>query len=321
MLEALGGRGFSGHILPVGPRDSVLVTAARQFCSELGLTMMPTLPTPFSASTLHDSVAMLLPASPPPSPAIDVGEALKAGWLELWYQHKIDVRTLAPRGAEAVLRLRHPAWGVVAPGGLIAEDDDRNFLKLSEFSIGHALEDWRHFLHRHGPLDLSINLPSAALMDPNGLRALCAQMPNHPAFGGLLIEIGDADTMADIEPLAEAARRIRFHNIAVAVDHLGADWPALMRLDGMPFTELKVDRQFVTGMADNPLKRAVCRGIVDFAAARGARSVAIGIKTRADFLAAHEIGFDLVQGCLFGKPMAAKKFARAALSRPVTMAP
>jgi EAL domain-containing protein (putative c-di-GMP-specific phosphodiesterase class I) len=104
------------------------------------------------------------------------------------------------------------------------------------------------------------------------------------------------------------------HNIAIVVDNVGADWPPLMGLRNFPFVELKVDHQFVTGSADDRLKQAVCRQIVELAQDHGARAVAQGVETRADFLAAHSLGFDLMQGYLFSKPMGVKKFAR---SRPV----
>jgi EAL domain-containing protein (putative c-di-GMP-specific phosphodiesterase class I) len=67
------------------------------------------------------------------------------------------------------------------------------------------------------------------------------------------------------------------------------------------------------------LKQPVCRRIVELAQSYGARSLASGVETRADFLTANEIGFDLVQGYLFGKPMGIKKFARAATARPLPM--
>jgi EAL domain-containing protein (putative c-di-GMP-specific phosphodiesterase class I) len=67
------------------------------------------------------------------------------------------------------------------------------------------------------------------------------------------------------------------------------------------------------------LKRAVCRQVLDLADGYGARTVADGVETRADFIAASEMGFDLVQGFLFAEPMAARSFARAILGRPVTI--
>lgn len=319
ILRNLADNRFNGSVLPVGPRDSVLAAAVRQAGKELGIAILPTLSTPFGTGSLRESVAMLLPATPAPSPVVDVAEALKAGWLELWYQQKIDARNLGPRGAEALVRLRHPAWGVVPPAGFIPDQTDPSFNGLSEFVIGRALDDWRAFVELHGPVDISINLPVAYLKNPQAVRDLCGQMPSHPAFGGLLVELASADVLQNLELVADVARRCRFHNIAVSIDDLGAEWPALMALDGFPFVELKVDRQFVTGAADDRLKQAVCRGIIDFATAKGARTIAVGVETRADFTAAHQAGFDLVQGFLFGKPMPPRKFARAALTRPVAL--
>ena len=142
-------------------------------------------------------------------------------------------------------------------------------------------------------------------------------MPTHPAFGGLLIEINSTEVIHNLDLLIDVTKEVRLHNIAVSIDDLGADWPALMGLDSFPFVELKVDRQFVTGCANDRLKRTVCRRIIELAKGYGARVVAEGVETRADFVAANEMGFDLVQGYLFGKPMALKKFARSALAQPV----
>jgi EAL domain-containing protein (putative c-di-GMP-specific phosphodiesterase class I) len=100
------------------------------------------------------------------------------------------------------------------------------------------------------------------------------------------------------------------HNIGIAVDGLGADWPALMHLRSFPFVELKVDRQFIAGCADNRLKQTVCRHIVELARSYGTPTLAAGVETRADFLMASEIGFELVQGYLFGKPIPCEATSR-----------
>jgi EAL domain-containing protein (putative c-di-GMP-specific phosphodiesterase class I) len=144
-------------------------------------------------------------------------------------------------------------------------------------------------------------------------------MPAHPAFGGLILEINSAEAIGHLDLVVDVARQIRLHNIAIALDGLGTEWPALMDLSTFPFVELKVDRQFIAGCADDRLKQTVCRRIVELAQSYGARALASGIETRADFLTASEIGFDLVQGYLFGKPMGLKKFARAATARPLPL--
>jgi EAL domain-containing protein (putative c-di-GMP-specific phosphodiesterase class I) len=112
----------------------------------------------------------------------------------------------------------------------------------------------------------------------------------------------------------DVAREVRLRNVAISVDNVGVEWPALMELRSFPFVELKVDHQFVTGCTDDRLKQTVCRRIIEFAHERGTRVLAQGVETRADFLAAHALGFDHVQGFLFGKPAAIRKFARSRLS-------
>jgi EAL domain-containing protein (putative c-di-GMP-specific phosphodiesterase class I)/CheY-like chemotaxis protein len=317
ILETLLHQKFVGKVLAIGARESIIVKAVWQVGGEYGLAMLPPLTTPFAAGTLRERVAMLLPEEPRPSPAVDVSEALHAGWLELWYQQKVDARTLARCGAEALVRVRHPAWGVVPPAYFVPEDDDPNFLRLSEFVIERAVEDWRYLVEQQSSTDISINLPVSFLKHRHAVRGLCQRIPAHPAFGGLLIEIDSAEVIRNLDLLIDVAKEARFHSIAVSIDNLGADWPALMGLEKFPFVELKVDRQFVTGCANDRLKQTVCRHIIEFGRGYGARIVAEGVETRADFVAANELGFDLVQGYLFGKPLGLKKFAQSARTQPV----
>ena len=318
-LKVLADRKFDGKVLLIGPRDSILVAAVRQLGEEFGIPMLPPLATPFSAEGLRASLVTLLPSEAPPSPAVDVSEALKAGWLELWYQQKIDIRTLAPRGAEALVRMRHPAWGVVPPASFVPDSKDPHFIQLSEFVVSRAVDDWHYFVGQHGPVDISINLPLSYLKDPAAVSELCQRIPDHPAFGGLIVEIKSTEIIQNLDFAIDLAKRVRFHNIALSIDDLGVDWPALMDLPVFPFVEIKVDREFITDSADNRLKRNVCSRIVDLASSYGARIVAKGVESRADFLAATEMGFDLAQGYLFGKPAGVKKFARSALARPVSI--
>ena len=314
ILETLVRKDYGGKVLVIGQPDSIIVTAVRQIGDEYGIAMLPALPTPFSAGTLRDSLASLLPVESAPSPAVDVPEALKAGWLELWYQQKIHLRTLAPHGAEALIRMRHPAWGVVPPAYFIPDESDPHFHALSVFVIERAIEDWRSLLEQTGPVNLSINLPISFLANADAVRELCRRMPDHPAFAGLLIEIDSTEVVDNLDLAIDVARRVRLHNIGISIDNVGANWPSLMGLPNFPFVELKVDHQFITGCADQRLKQTVCRRIVELAHDHRTRVVAQGVETRADFLAAHEMDFDLVQGYLFGKPMGVKKFARSRVS-------
>ena len=100
-------------------------------------------------------------------------------------------------------------------------------------------------------------------------------MPDHPAFGGLLLEIDSTEVIDNLDLVINVARRVRLHNIAISIDNVGAEWPALMGLQYFPFVELKVDHQFVSD-ARYRLKRA---SVVARRRARpGARVVAQGVE-------------------------------------------
>jgi EAL domain-containing protein (putative c-di-GMP-specific phosphodiesterase class I) len=143
-------------------------------------------------------------------------------------------------------------------------------------------------------------------------------MPNDPAFEGLIIEINAVEIIRSLPLAKSVATQLRFHNIGISIDDLGMEWPSLTGMSDFPFIELKVDRKFVTGCADDPSMKTVCRRILDLADGYGVRTVAEGVETTADFLAVRGMDFDLVQGFLFAKPMSANKFARTRLSHPIT---
>jgi EAL domain-containing protein (putative c-di-GMP-specific phosphodiesterase class I) len=317
MLKALAARAFDGNVLLFGPRDSPALAAVQELGEQLGIAMLPTLPTPFRTQGLYNSVATLLPTEAPPNPVADVAEALRFDWLELWYQPKIDTNALVMRGAEALIHMRHPTWGIVAPADFIPDQNDPDFRALSEFVIRRAVKDWRYFVDQYDHVELAINLPATFLEDSKSIENLGDQLPDHPAFKGLIVEINGADVIANLELLKEAAKRLRLRNIAISIDDLGMEWSSLVGLHDFPFVEIKVDRTFVVGCTDDRLKQTACRWIVDLADGYGARTVAKGVDTRADFLTVRDMGFDLMQGFLFAKPMPAQKFARTLLRYPV----
>lgn len=320
ILETLSAHQYKGKVLIFGQAASPMVTAIVGLGKELGLAMLPLLPTPFSDRDLRARVGALIPDDAPPDPPVHVGEALHAEWLELWYQPKYDARALSIAGAEALVRMRHPTWGIVPPACFIPEADDPHFGALCDFVLKQAARDWHYFFGEYGPVTLSVNLPLSYFRASGAIDELCRHLPAHPAFDSLIVEIESSELLRDLPLALQAAKALRFRNIAVAVDNLGANWPSLLPLHEFPFAEIKVDRAFVTGTADDRLKQSTCSRIIEFADANGARTVAQGIETRADFLTARALGFKQMQGFFFAKPTHRQKFARRALSRPLTLA-
>ena len=125
--------------------------------------MLPLLPTPFRTAELKERVAPLLPTEPPPPLPVDFVEALGSNWLELWYHPKIDPRAHRPLGVEALIRLRHPSWGIVPPAHFLPQQGDPHFRALSDFVVMKAMADWSYFA--------SYASANRALDQPAGRRA------------------------------------------------------------------------------------------------------------------------------------------------------
>src|SRR5262245_21248624 len=296
MVELLEAKDYDGKVLVLGPRVSPMVRAVQEFGEKLGLTMLPLLPTPFSRGDLRNYIAALAPIESPPNHSMTAAKTSPVNSLELWYQPKIDMGTLALSGAEALVPIRHPTLAA-----------------MTEFVIDRAINDWRYFTARHRHIEIAINLPIAFFRDPELIEYLWRRIRDHPAFEGLIVQVNAADVIRNLELVKEIARLFRHRTLAVSIGDLGAEWPSLSGLADFPFVELKVARQFVTGCAGDRRKQATCRRIIDLADAVGARTVADGVENRADFLAARELGFNLAQGALLARPMTAKNFARSVL--------
>jgi EAL domain-containing protein (putative c-di-GMP-specific phosphodiesterase class I) len=248
-----------------------------------------------------------------------MAEAPDPGWLELWYQPKIGSRTLDLQGAEALIRMRHPQLGVVPPASFIPRIEARLLPALSQFVIARALADWRYFLAERRPLDLSINLTISFFDDPKSFDYLCRQLRNDPAFEGIILEVDGSEIARDLAAARDFARQARLRKVAISVDRLGGEWTTLLQLRDFPFVEIKVEPELVAGCAHDRAKQTLCRHVVGAANQLGARTVAVGVENYADFFTARELGFDLVQGFLFAKPMEVETFMRAVMPDPANV--
>ncbi|MFZ1047806.1 MAG: hypothetical protein WAN52_19540 [Pseudolabrys sp.] len=114
-LKTLQAQVYGGTVMLFGGRSSEALICSHEFGEQSGLTMLPPLGTPFRARDLDANLERFLPIKPPPPLPIDVDESLCNGWLELWYQSKIDPQTLVPQGAEALVCVSHPTWGSSRP--------------------------------------------------------------------------------------------------------------------------------------------------------------------------------------------------------------
>lgn len=313
LLDRLAG--FSGKIMLFGGRNAPTLTRAHERGERLGLTMLAPLGTPFREGDLGQILGGFLPIAPAPDIGVDVDEALNNGWFELWYQPKIDARSLTLRGAEALVRVRHPTWGLIQPAYYIPADGDPYYNALSQFVIMHAMADWMRFAADGNRIDISVNLPSPVLEDPDFIAHVFGKLPQDAAEGGLSIATDCAGALANATAVRKAIAQLAFHRIGIALDAIGPEGATLVGRRDLPVVEMRVQRAFVSGCGKDRIRQAVCAHLVAAARENGARAVAGGVADNADFMTLRALDFDLVQGPLFAKPMPIDRFSRALLSK------
>jgi EAL domain-containing protein (putative c-di-GMP-specific phosphodiesterase class I)/ActR/RegA family two-component response regulator len=327
VMRQLAERKFGGKILLVSGRDEATLGDIQRIGERQGLAMLPSLHKPFRASDLKSRLsarATLVERSPLRGPinkiSLDVAEAIDAGWLELWYQPKIDLRSFLVCGAEALLRARHPALGTLTPAALVPPAGSPLHQPLAMFVIRRAMIDWR-FLADHGMLlKLSINLPVSVINAPDFMSTLREQLPTDPRFPGLVIEVTEDETISDPDWIFQVSTQLKLYDVRISIDDFGTAHSSLSRLLELPSVELKLDRSFVSNCASDRLKNALCQTVVDLAHRVGSQVCAEGVETAEDLEAIIQMGCDTAQGYIFAKPMPRETFAASMIARPMQFA-
>ena len=113
---------------------------------------------------------------------IDPAEALRNSWLRLWYQAKIDLKTMTVCGAEALLRARHPDLGMISPANFLPMSGSAIYQPLTKFVVMQAMADWANFAAQEQPLKLAINVPLATLQSPAFVDLIRSALPKRADF-------------------------------------------------------------------------------------------------------------------------------------------
>jgi len=296
-LSELADQHYRGWVVPCVQKNLRAPRPLEELAQRLGLRVLPPLELPSSREVLQRAINTILEICSRGA-AAKISDALKGRWLELWYQPKIHTGSLLMKGAEALLRIKHPTLGMLPPNFVNRRDP-----QISDFVVRQAIADWKYLYPRLGHIETAINLPIDFFRIQSAVDSLCQLLSDDRSFRGFLIEIDSTEISANLQLAGKVADELRPYKLAISVDDTGEEWPSLSGLRSFPFVEIKVDQTLIVGCSDDPSKRSVCRHIVQLADTYGARTVAEGVETWADFLTVRELGFDLVQGFLFAEPM------------------
>ena len=241
-------------------------------------------------------------------PRIEIGEALRNNWFEIWYQPKIDLKRKCLAGAEALARIRHPTLGVLLPGSFLPAATEESVIMLTEHALLTTLRAWSTFDAAGFNLHLAINVPVSVLLKLPIPALVRENRPKGDHWPGLILEVTEDQIVRDIALAHEIATQLRVSGITIAIDDFGAGYSSFSSLRELPFAELKLDNSFVKNCASDATNAAICQTAIDLAHRFGSAAVAEGIETAADLQALLMMGCDFGQGVLIAPPMPQERF-------------
>ncbi len=271
-------------------------------------------------SALHKLFRSNTPEPEPAGGKITLGDVLRRGWFELWYQPKIDLRSKRLVGAEALARARRPDGSLVSPGLFLPGAKEDDMLALTERVILTALRDFEDYAAQGASVKLSVNVPASAFVKLPIVQMLREERPAAANWPGLILEVTEDEVMHDLKIANEVADELRAFRCSLALDDFGAGYSSLARLRQLPFSELKIDRSYVTDCHLDKVNAGLCETIVELAKRFELKTVAEGIETTHESHKLQGIGCDIGQGFLFAKPMSKQHFV-AVLGRRLVGTP
>jgi EAL domain-containing protein (putative c-di-GMP-specific phosphodiesterase class I)/ActR/RegA family two-component response regulator len=307
------------QLLIASGADGKVVDTARRLGVERGLQIVESVLKPVRAAELRALLLRLKHEEWPTEAAL--AQALESDQISLHFQPKIDLRTRKAVGYEALVRWDHPTRGRVPTDRfvLLAEQTgliDRLTDRVVMLGLAQASR-WSPGT-QHGanggieaPPHITINLSARNLRDvslPDRLAGMCERAGVNPAH--VVLEITETSAMADAVKGMDILTRLRLKGFELSIDDFGTGYSSLLQLARLPFSEIKVDRAFVTDCHTSPQSAAIAKSIVDLARNLGLQVVAEGVEGAASLDVIAGLGCDLAQGYYIGRPMPATELGR-----------
>jgi len=247
-------------------------------------------------------------------------DALEVGDREqvmLLYQPQVSLRTGEVEGVEALLRWRHPVHGPISTPELLSVVERTSIMQLLTMRvIDEVIADVAAWTRRGLMMRASLNISARDLYSEDIVSHLATQLERHRvAPSQIQIEITESALLADPTRAQSTVGRIAALGVSVALDDFGTGFSSLQHLRKLPIAEIKIDRTFVAGMADNHDDAAIVRSTVEMARSLGIRTVAEGVEDEYTFRRLVESGCTLAQGWHAAKPMPAGELAAWVVDR------
>jgi diguanylate cyclase (GGDEF)-like protein len=257
----------------------------------------------FFLPEMHESMARKLHLE------IALRGALARDEFLVHYQPKIDVLSGAITGFEALLRWRHPEYGLMSPSEFIPVLEDTDLIvPVGEWVLQTVCEQIRSWSQRGlAARPVAVNL-SARQFRLENLDTAVARIVTATGIDPSLLELELTETllMHDPESAIRTMRNLERFGVRLAVDDFGTGYSSLAYLKRFPIDSLKIDRAFIADAITNPDDAAITLAIINLGHSLGLKVVAEGVETEEQLAFLRKNGCDQMQGFFFSPAVSAE---------------
>ena len=232
--------------------------------------------------------------------------ALDAQQLSLLYQPKIDLRSGLIFGVEALIRWRHPEQGMISPLRFIGLAEESGLIvAIGEWVLRTACQQnmaWR--AAGLAPISMSVNVSPRQFQETHLVERVARALADSalPA-GALELEVTESLIMRDLAQSVGRMGELKAMGVALSIDDFGTGYSSLSALKSFPISRLKIDKSFVSELADNPDDQAIAMAVISLGHKLNLRVIAEGVETEQQCRFLSENDCDEMQGYLFSRPL------------------
>lgn len=323
VLRGLAKAGSEAAVVIASGVGARVLDAAHRLADEQGLTLAGVISKPFKRAEL---VALLNAQSERHEPATAAGgrasewssaefsaefhAALRRGHLSVMYQPKLACSTGAVVGYEALSRWNHDTLGPIPPDVFVPMAERTGLIHdLTSFMMRESLA-WFAGLDAPPEVSLAINIAAVELAEPKlDARLLAACRTAGVETSRLIVEVTETSAMEDPVKSLEMLTRLRLVGFHVSLDDFGTGYSTVQQLARMPFTEVKIDRSFVSAITKSHDSHVLVATMVSMSHGLGLECTAEGVEDVETLRALNEVGCDHAQGYVLARPMTAEQIA------------
>jgi len=240
-----------------------------------------------------------------------IRSALNKHEFVLYYQPKVNMKTGAVIGAEALIRWQHPDRGLVSPNDFLPVIENHPLsIELGEWVIGRALSQIAAWNELGLDLPISVNIGAFQLQSDDFAERLAAQLVAHPEISpnSLELEVLETSELGDVMQVSKIMNACIDLGVSFALDDFGTGYSSLTYLRRLPADMIKIDQTFIRDMLSDPDDLAIVEGVVALARSFKREVIAEGVETIDHGSALLKLGCELAQGYGIARPMPAEDF-------------